>query len=109
MSQATPSFLVEDQSSAIAAMEDPATSGASAIERIDTHGAIIFLADERVFKMKRAVRFPFMDFGTSQRRRDMCVAEVLVNRRFTPELYLGVAPLRRVGRRWTLGPVLEPQ
>ncbi len=108
MSAATPSFVVEDQSSAIAAMEDPATIGASAVERIDTHGAIVFLAGDRVFKMKRAVRFPFMDFGTASRRRDMCVAEVVVNRRFTPQLYLGVAPLDRHGQRWTLGDVLEP-
>lgn len=108
MSPAAPSFVVEDQSAAVAAMADPMTTASAAVERIDTHGAIVFLADTRVFKMKRAVRFPFMDFSTPDRRRDMCIAEVTVNRRFTPELYLGIAPLRRQAGCWRLGPVLEP-
>ena len=60
------------------------------VERIDTHGASIFLAGERAWKMKRAVRFSFMDFSTSEQRRAMLMNELTLNRRTAPELYLDV-------------------
>ena len=67
--------------------------------RIDTHGAVVFLCRERAYKLKRAVKFPYMDFSTEGRRAAMCAAEIDVNRRSAPEIYLGVAPvLRRDGR-----------
>lgn len=61
--------------------------------RIDTHGAIVFLAGENAYKLKRAVRFPFMDLSTAAKREAACRAEVAVNRPNAPELYLGVIPL----------------
>ena len=47
-----------------------ATHGGAAVTRIDTHAAAVFLAGERALKIKRAVRFPFLDFRrwTSARR-----------------------------------------
>jgi hypothetical protein len=39
------------------------------IIRIDTHGAAVFLAGKNVYKVKRAVRFPFMNFSTLHKRR----------------------------------------
>ena len=66
-----------------------------AVERIDTHGSMVFMAGDRVYKLKRAVRFPYMDYGTPEKRASACEAEVRLNRRTAPSLYLGVAPVLR--------------
>jgi aminoglycoside phosphotransferase family enzyme/predicted kinase len=85
---AQPAFVVEDQSQAIAALEHRLAPD----KRIDTHGAVVFLSGDRAYKLKRAVKFPYMDFSTAERRRAMCEAEVAINRRLAPEIYLGVEP-----------------
>jgi len=87
--------LVEDQTEVLALLADPATHGGAAVERIDTHGAAVFLAGDRAWKLKRAVRFPYMDFGTRDRRGELCRREVALNRRTAPGLYLGVVPVVR--------------
>jgi aminoglycoside phosphotransferase family enzyme/predicted kinase len=100
---AKPSFIIEDQSETIAFLE-----GALKPERrIDTHGAVVFLCRERAYKLKRAVKFPYMDFSTEARRAAMCAAEIDVNRRSAPEIYLGIAPVTRRGGRLALGAVGE--
>jgi len=90
-----PSFVVEDQSATIAALE----KRLAPFKRIDTHGAVVFLSGDRAYKLKRAVKFPYMDFSTAERRRAMCEAEVAINRRLAPEIYLGVEP---VGPDWVV-------
>jgi aminoglycoside phosphotransferase family enzyme/predicted kinase len=101
---------VEDQSETIEFLSTPAAYGlpaATVVERIDTHGAAVFLVGERVYKLKRAVKVPFMDFSTVQRRRAMCCAELSVNRRTAPALYLGVAALQRQHAGLRLSPPCE--
>lgn len=93
MSQSDP--VVEDQGEIVARLADPACHGGAPVERIETHGAFVFLAGDRAFKMKRAVRFPFMDFSTRAKRRAAAVREVELNRRTAPALYLGLAPVWR--------------
>lgn len=65
---------------------------------VETHGAWVLLGDAHAWKIKKPVRLPFMDFGTLDRRRAACEAEIRVNRRFAPEhgpaLYQGVRPVR---------------
>jgi aminoglycoside phosphotransferase family enzyme len=63
--------------------------------RIDTHAAMIFLAGDRAFKLKRAVRLGYLDFSTPERRRDALETELRLNRRTAPDLYLAVRPLCR--------------
>jgi aminoglycoside phosphotransferase family enzyme/predicted kinase len=92
----TPSFVVEDQSATIAALERRLAPA----KRIDTHGAVVFLSGDRAYKLKRAVKFPYMDFSTAERRRAMCEAEVEINRRLAPEIYLGVEPVE--GNDWVV-------
>ena len=58
---AHPSFVVEDQSEVI----DFLTRHLAPERRIDTHGAVVFLTRERGYKLKRAVKFPYMDFSTA--------------------------------------------
>ena len=60
---------------------------------IVTHGSHIFLAGDRAYKLKRAVSFPYMDFGTLERRETFTEAELELNCRAAPELYLGIRHL----------------
>lgn len=78
-------------------------AGLARVERIDTHGAVVFLAGERAYKLKRAVRFPYMDYSTLERRRAMCEAELAINRRTAPMLYEAVIPVTRDGAGLRLG------
>ena len=88
---------VEAQARTIAFLADPATHGGEPVERFDTHGAIVFLAGRRAYKLKRAVHYPYMDFSTLARREAACRAEVAVNRRTAADLYQGVEPIRESG------------
>jgi hypothetical protein len=53
-----------DQRGAIDFLGDPATRGVESVERIETHGNLVFLAETTAFKIKGAVRFDYMDFST---------------------------------------------
>ena len=86
-----PTFVVEDQSEVI----DFLAAHLAPTRRIDTHGAVVFLSGVRAYKLKRAVKFPYMDFSTAARRAEMCAAEIAINHQLAPEIYLGVAPIRR--------------
>ena len=88
-------MIVEDQSEAIAFMATSRSDAAMRVDRVDTHTAVVFLAGERAYKMKRAVRFDYVDFSTLDRRERACRAEIQVNRRTAPSLYLGVVPVTR--------------
>lgn len=88
---------VADQSEAAAFLEDPATHGGQPVERFDTHAAMVFLAGERAYKIKRAVKYPYMDFSTLERRRWACEREIALNRRTAPSLYLRALPIGRAG------------
>jgi aminoglycoside phosphotransferase family enzyme/predicted kinase len=73
----------------------PATHGGARVTRIDTHAASVFLAGDRALKIKRAVRFPFLDFSTLAKRKSACEAEIAVNRAFAPAIYRGVVAITR--------------
>ncbi len=73
----------------------PAAHGGAPVTRIDTHAASVFLAGERAIKVKRAVRFPFLDFSTLEKRKSACEAEIAVNRAFAPAIYRGVVAITR--------------
>jgi len=97
-------MITEDQSDVVAFLDSPSTHGSAKVERIDTHSAIVFLAGPRAYKLKRAVRFDYLDFSTAERRHAMCDAEVRLNRRTAPSLYRGVLPVSRAGHgRFALG------
>jgi hypothetical protein len=88
---------MDDQSEVIAFLSKPAAyaSRSEAVGVCETHGALVFLAGGEAWKMKRAVRFPYMDFSTLERRRAVLVREFEVNRPFAPGLYLDVVPVTR--------------
>ncbi len=81
------------QQDVFAFVGDPATYGGLPVKRIDTHVASVFLAGDRALKIKREVRFPFLDFSTLAKRQAACEAEIEANRPFAPALYHGVVPI----------------
>jgi uncharacterized protein len=59
-------MIVEDQTEVVTFLSSAAAHGGLPVERIDTHASIVFLAGDRAWKLKRAVRY---DYRTSMRRR----------------------------------------
>jgi aminoglycoside phosphotransferase family enzyme len=63
------------------------------VEAIETHMAWVFLAGERAYKLKKPVRYPFLDYSTLEARARICEEEVRLNRRLAPHVYLGRLPV----------------
>lgn len=86
-----------DQVEAVAFLSSPAAYAGRPmhVERHETHGAYVFATETDAYKIKRAVRFSYMDFSTLERRRQMLEREFTINQRFAPDIYLGVTPITR--------------
>ncbi len=65
------------------------------VERIESHCSIVFLAAGRAYKLKRAIRCASLDYTRCVLRQAACTAELALNRRTAPELYLGVRSITR--------------
>ena len=83
------------QADVIRLLSDPSTHGGETVDRIDTHASVVFLAGSRAFKLKRAVKYDYLDFSTIDARRRCCDAELRINRRLAPTLYRRVLPIVR--------------
>jgi len=79
----------------VAFLSDPAAYPhvPGSVELRETHMAWVFLAGDRVLKMKKPVRYAFLDFGTLEARAHSVAEEIRLNRRLAPDVYLGVAAL----------------
>jgi aminoglycoside phosphotransferase family enzyme/predicted kinase len=89
-----------DEATLRAALRDPAcyarhTAANGPITLLETHISLVALAGELVFKVKKPRHYAFLDFSTIERRRAVCNDEVRLNRRLCPQVYLGIAHLRR--------------
>lgn len=92
------------QGDVLAFLADPASHGGHPVTRIDTHAAAVFLAGDRALKIKRAVRFPFLDYSTLEKRKTACEAELAINRRTAPEIYRRVVAItKRDGGGFEIG------
>jgi aminoglycoside phosphotransferase family enzyme/predicted kinase len=72
-------------------------------ERVETHISLVFLGEGIVYKLKRAVTLPYVDFSPLEARRAACEAELALNRRTAPTLYRRVAAITRAeegGLEW---------
>jgi aminoglycoside phosphotransferase family enzyme len=63
------------------------------VERKETHMSWVFLTDRHAWKLKKPVRYDFLDFSTVEARKRNCELEVTLNRRLAPDVYLGAVPL----------------
>lgn len=90
-------MVIDEQREVLDALARPATYrlAGSAVERIDTHSASVFLVGDRAYKLKRAVRYDYLDFSTVERRKQCCEAELALNARTAPSIYHRVVPLTR--------------
>lgn len=88
-------MLIADpvQEAVLAYLASPAAHDGVTPSRIDTHTASVFLARDRALKIKRAVRYPYLDFTTLERRHAACLAELDANRPFADHLYRGVVAI----------------
>jgi uncharacterized protein len=88
----------------VLALRAPSTFGQTvAVEVVETHMSYVFLAGGRAYKLKKPVRYPFLDFSTLEARERDCREELRLNRRLAPDVYLGVTPLTMEGERLSLG------
>lgn len=83
--------------------------GTEKVECIETHISLVFLTDQFAYKLKKPVRFEFLDFSTTQLRQRACRDELFLNRRLAPDVYLEVVPItcRRDGTL-QMGGTAEP-
>jgi len=84
-----------DQAAVIAFLSEPETYGVSEVERVETHGAIVFLAGDRAYKLKRAVKLPYLDFSTLDKRHAIISREFGINSHASPDLYLSIQAVTR--------------
>jgi uncharacterized protein len=76
---------------------------AAGVDRHETHMSQVFLAGDRVYKLKKPVRFPYLDFSTLARRETACRAELRLNRRLALDTYREVVPLVRTQEGLAIG------
>ncbi len=95
-----------DSARLVDAMCDPGfyPYGPTEVELHETGISWVFLAGERVYKVKKPVVLPFLDYGSLERRRAMCHEEMRLNRRLAPDAYIGVRPIRQSGSTLALDP-----
>ena len=86
-------MICDLQQSVVDFLSSPESYEGSTVQRIDTHLSHIFLTANRAYKIKRAVRYDFVDFSTVAKRKAACEKEVSINRLTAPEIYLRVVPV----------------
>jgi aminoglycoside phosphotransferase family enzyme/adenylate kinase family enzyme len=78
--------------------------GPATVELVQTHISYVFLAGDEVYKVKKPVRFAFLDFSSLERRRHFCHEEVRLNRRLAGDTYRNVVAIRPSDDGFALGP-----
>ncbi|MGP3697559.1 bifunctional aminoglycoside phosphotransferase/ATP-binding protein [Rhodobacter sp. NSM] len=99
---------MQDQTEAVRFLSDPATHQGQPVEVVETHGALVFLAGREAFKIKRAVRYDYMDLSTLERRHRMLLRELELNRPPAPGIYRDVVAVAREAEGLALGGKGEP-
>ncbi len=76
-------------------LSDPAAypHAPEGVEAIETHMSWVFLAGDRVYKLKKPVKYPFLDFRTLEKRKQDVLDEIRLNRRLSPDVYFGTRTL----------------
>jgi aminoglycoside phosphotransferase family enzyme/predicted kinase len=84
----------ENQTAILDLLADAATYGDDGeVRRIDTHISHVFLVGDRAFKLKSAVKLPYLDFSSLKERYAACLSEIALNRRTAPQFYRGLRPV----------------
>ena len=85
------------QRGTVAFLADPKSygDGTDKVTQVATHCSVVFLVGDHAYKLKRAIRFASVDYTTRLRRAQACQAELVLNRRTAPAMYLGVRTIVR--------------
>jgi aminoglycoside phosphotransferase family enzyme/predicted kinase len=85
------------QRETVAFLRDPSSypPGTGPIDIVETHASQVFLAGRYAYKLKRAVKYAYLDFSTPTLRRAACAAELKLNRRTAPQIYLETRAISR--------------
>jgi uncharacterized protein len=75
----------------------------ASVEVRETHISLVFLTDDYAYKIKKPVNLGFLDFSTIDRRRFYCEQELILNRRLSSGVYLGIVTLRGEDQHYTFG------
>lgn len=73
------------------------------IKLLQTHISWVFLTGKYAYKVKKPVNFGFLDYSTLEKRRFFCFKEVELNRRLSPDIYIGVVPIKDNNGNITIG------
>ena len=86
------------QREVIAFLRDPSSypPDAGPVEAVETHASLVFLVGDYAYKLKRAVKYAYLDFSTLALREAACRAELRLNRRTAPSLYLEIRAISRL-------------
>jgi len=86
-----------DQKQVVEALTKPEAydEDSGSIEMVQTHISVVFLTQNFVYKVKKAVNFGFLDFTTLEKRRFFCEKELKLNRRLCGDMYLEVVPINK--------------
>ena len=82
---------------------DSYTHSVGKILRRETHVSHVFLAGPFAYKLKKPVKFPFLDASTLKHRKRFCRLELSLNRRLAPAVYLGMVPIAEAAGGLRLG------
>lgn len=94
------SGLDADTAEKLRCLSDPASwelERPTTVECVETHMSCVFLTDHYAYKLKKPVRWPFLDLSTLKARERLCATELRLNRRLAEHVYLGVTALVRRG------------
>jgi aminoglycoside phosphotransferase family enzyme/predicted kinase len=97
-------MATEQQSSLVESLLRPEAypDQVSDVELVETYISYLFLTGRYAYKVKRPVDYGFLDFTTLEKRRYYCHQEVELNRRLSPEVYLGVVEIREQNGQYTI-------
>ncbi|RTE55212.1 hypothetical protein EHW67_01200 [Arenibacter aquaticus] len=70
---------------------------------LETHISWVILGDQFVYKIKKPIKYSFLDFSTLSKRKHFCLREIELNKRFSNGIYLGVLPIREYKGTYALG------
>jgi aminoglycoside phosphotransferase family enzyme/predicted kinase len=106
----TPMIPVGTQDALVSAMLEPEfyPKPPAEVTHKETHISHLFFADDLVYKVKKAVRYSFLDYSTLEKRRFYYQEELRLNRRLAPSVYIGVLPITFDDLGWRLGGWAEP-
>jgi len=92
---------LDDQIKLVAFLKEPKNYPHSVqhITHIETHISHLFLTGDFAYKLKKAIKFDFLDFSTREKRKKFCNEEIRLNSRFAPEIYVQVVPILEAGEK----------